>query len=153
VTETLLIATDGSTSSREAVDVGLRLARERGARVRFVHSSPELAQTLFRRDPLTTPSAEQVAELDPVLGDAQALAAAAGVDAELTVLGEAGARDVASAIVGAAQGVGASMIVVGARGRGVLTETVVGSVSRSIMEMSELPVVVVHARAAAADHE
>ena len=85
-----------------------------------------------------------------MLGDAHALAAAAGVEAELTVLGEAGARDVASAIVGAAEGVGASMIVVGARGRGVLTEAVVGSVSRSIMEMSELPVVVVHARAAAA---
>jgi nucleotide-binding universal stress UspA family protein len=146
VTETLLIAIDGSISSRAAVDVGLRLARERGARVRFVHSSPELAQTLFDRNPLTAPTTDEVAAVDPVLAAAHARAEEAGVDAELAVLGEHGARDIAAAIVGAARGVSASLIVVGARGRGAITETVVGSVSHSVMEASEILVVVVHAR-------
>lgn len=147
MTDTLLIATDGSLSSREAVDVGVRLARERGASVTFVHSSPELAGMLFRRNPLTAPTRAEVASADPVLGAALDRAVEAGVEAELRVLGEEGARDVAAAIVGAGQGVHASMIVVGARGRGALTESVVGSVSRSVMETSEIPVVIVHAHA------
>jgi nucleotide-binding universal stress UspA family protein len=122
LTETLLIATDGSASSLAAVDVGVRLARERGARVTFVHSSPEVAQALFDRNPLTSPAAAEVAAADPVLEAAHARAVEAGVEAELTVLGEHGARDIASAIVGAARGMGASLVVVG------------------------VPVVVVHAR-------
>jgi len=61
------------------------------------------------------------------------------------VLGEEGARAVAASIVGTAQGLDATMIVVGARGRGAVTEAVVGSVSRLVMEMSDVPVVVVHA--------
>lgn len=145
LTETLLIATDGSLSSREAVDVGVRLARERGARITFVHSSPELAQMFFRDNPLTTPTQDQVASADPVLLAALDRASEAGVRADLTVLGEEGARDIAAAIVGAGQGLHASIIVVGARGRGALTESLLGSVSRSVMETSEIPVVIVHA--------
>lgn len=147
MTETLLIATDGSISSREAVSIGVRLARDRGAKVTFLHSSRELAETLFRRNPLTAPTAAEVAAADPVLREALAQATEAGVEAELTVLGEEGARDVAAAIVGAAMGVRASMIVVGARGRSSLTEAVVGSVSHTVMETSETTVVVVHASA------
>lgn len=150
MTETLLIATDGSSSSQEAVAVGVQLARDRGARITFVHSSPEIAETLFRQNPLTVPTTAEAAAADPVLAAALAAANEAGVDAELTVLGEHGARDVAAAIVGAAQGVHASLIVVGARGRGALTESVVGSVSHSVMETSAITVVVVHAGARAA---
>jgi nucleotide-binding universal stress UspA family protein len=145
LTETLLIATDGSISSQQAVDVGVRLARERGARLVFVHSSPEAAATLFERNPLTLATLEEVASVDPALRMALERAAEAGVDAELTVLGEGGARSVAAAIVGTAQGLDATMIVVGARGRGAVTEAVIGSVSRLVMEMSDVPVVVVHA--------
>jgi nucleotide-binding universal stress UspA family protein len=145
LTDTLLVATDGSLSSREAVDVGVRLARERGARVVFAHSSPEIAARLFEHNPLTVATAEEIATVDPVLRAALGRATEAGVAAVLTVLGEGGSRHVAAAIVGAAQGVHASMIVVGARGRGAVTEAMVGSVSRTIMEMSDVPVVVVHA--------
>jgi len=145
LTETLLIATDGSFSSQHAVDVGVRLARECGARLVFVHSSPETAATLFERNPLTLATVEEVAAVDPTLRWALERAAEAGVDAELTVLGEGGARSVAAAIVGTAQGLDATMIVVGARGRGAVTEAMVGSVSRTVMEMSDVPVVVVHA--------
>jgi len=149
VTETLLIATDGSISSREAVAVGVRLAREQGARITFVHCSRELAETFFARNPLTAPTSADVAAADPVLREALERATEAGVEAELTVLGEEGTRDVAAAIVGAGQGVGASMIVVGARGRGSITEAVVGSVSHTVMETSGMTVVVVHAGARA----
>lgn len=147
MTETLLIATDGSLSSQHAVDVGVRLARERGARVVFVHSSPETAATLFERNSLTLDALEDIAAVDETLHSALERAAEAGVDAELTVLGEEGARSVAAVIVGTAQGCKATMIVVGARGRGAVTEAVVGSVSRTVMEMADVPVVVVHAHA------
>jgi nucleotide-binding universal stress UspA family protein len=151
LTDMLLIATDGSLSSREAVDIGVRLARERGAAVTFVHSSPDLARMFFERNALTSPTRDEVAEADPVLRAALDRAVEAGVEADLRVLGEEGARDVASAIVGAGQGVHAALIVVGARGRGALTESVVGSVSRSVMETSRIPVVIVHAHAPAGD--
>ena len=144
MTETLLIATDGSRSSQQAVEVGVRLARERGARVAFVHSSPHVAATLFEQNPYTLATAEEVASVDPTLRSSLERAQEAGVDAELIVLGEEGTGSVAASIVGTAQGVGATMIVVGARGRGAVTEAVVGSVSRTVMEMADVPVVVVH---------
>lgn len=60
------------------------------------------------------------------------------------MLGEHGASSVAAVIVGTAQGLGATMVVVGARGRGAITEAMVGSVSRAVMKMSNVPVIVVH---------
>ena len=36
----ILIATDGSPSAQEAVDVGIELAKEQGADVTFVHVTP-----------------------------------------------------------------------------------------------------------------
>ena len=36
----IVIATDGSPSATEAVEVGLELAREQGADVTFVHVTP-----------------------------------------------------------------------------------------------------------------
>lgn len=144
LTEALLIATDGSLSSQHAVDVGVRLARERGARVAFVHSSPTISATLFERNPYTLDTAEEIASIDPTLRSSLERAQEAGVDAELTVLSEHGASSVAAAIVGTAQSLGATMIVVGARGRGVMTEAMVGSVSRTVMKMSDVPVIVVH---------
>lgn len=144
MTETLLIATDGSLSSQQAVDIGVRLARERGARVAFVHSSPTISATLFERNPYTLDTAEEVASIDPTLRSSLERAQAAGVDAELTVLGEHGASAVAAAIVGTAQALGATMIVVGARGRGAITEAMIGSVSHAVMKMSDVPVIIAH---------
>jgi len=146
LTETLLVATDGSTSSRQAVDVGVRLARGRDARLTIVHSSHEIAAVLFERNPETLATRDEVASIDPVLRWALARAVESGIDAELTVLGEEGARAIAAAIVGTAEGVDATMIVIGARGRNAVTEAIVGSVSRLVMEMSNVPVVVVHAQ-------
>jgi nucleotide-binding universal stress UspA family protein len=122
----------------------VRLARERGARVAFVHCSPTISETLFERNPYTLDTAEQIASIDPTLRSSLERAQEAGVDAELTVVGEHGAGSVAAAIVGTAQAFGATMIVVGARGRGVITEAMVGSVSRTVMKMSDVPVIVVH---------
>jgi nucleotide-binding universal stress UspA family protein len=44
----ILIATDGSPSAQEAVDVGLELAKEQGADVTFVHVTFSTAE-----EPLT----------------------------------------------------------------------------------------------------
>ena len=144
MSDTLLVATDGSISSRQAVSVGLSLARERKARVRFVHCSPTISRTLFARDPYTLATAEEVASMDPALRESLEQAQQAGVDADLTLLGEHGTSSVATAIVGTAQGLGATMVVVGARGRGAITEAMLGSVSRMVMRMSDVPVIVVH---------
>ena len=143
--DTLLIATDGSVSSQKAVEVGLRLARENNARVAFVHSAPDISKALFDRNPYTLATAEEIASVDPTLRVALEQAHEAGVEADLTLLGEHGANAVAAVIVGTAQGLGATTVVMGARGRGAIAEAVVGSVSRTVMRMSEIPVIIVHA--------
>lgn len=74
LTETLPIATGGPRSSQQAVEVGLRLARERGARVAFVHSPPGVAATLFERNPYTLALAEELVHSD----ESRRLSAAAG---------------------------------------------------------------------------
>src|SRR3990172_3580995 len=68
--DTVLIATDGSASARLAVEVGLRLAREDGADVVFIHASPEISTELFDENAQTPDTPERIAETDPVLAHA-----------------------------------------------------------------------------------
>ena len=145
--DTVLIATDGSASARLAVEVGLRLAREDGADVVFIHASPEISTELFDENAQTPDNPERIADSDPVLAEALQKAGDLGVEARLEVLAEHGTRSIADLIVGAAAGLDAGMIVLGSRGRGPVTEAVLGSVSRAVVANAAVPVVVVHSPA------
>ncbi len=140
----ILIATDGSPAAARAVEVGLEIAAARGVEVVLVHFSPT-AGPLFEADPMHGPSQETIEAADPVLRAAAEAARARGVPARLEIADERGTDNIAAAIVGMAEGLGAGLIVVGTRGRGALASALLGSVARGVLELAEVPVVVVHA--------
>ena len=139
----IVIATDGSAAAVKAVEVGLDLAVAQASDVVFVHFSPA-ARPLFDANPKAGPSQAEVEAADPVLRAAAEAARARGVKARLEILDEHGAGDVAASLVGIAGSV-ASMIIVGTRGHGAIASAVLGSVSRSLLSFSTVPVLVVHA--------
>jgi len=140
----ILIATDGSPAAARAVEVGLEIAAARRAEVVFVHFSP-VAGPLFEAAPIHGPAQEEIEAADPVLRAAAAAARARGVPARLQIADERGTDNIAAAIVGIAEGVEAGAIVLGTRGRGALASVLLGSVARGVLELAEMPVVVVHA--------
>jgi nucleotide-binding universal stress UspA family protein len=138
----IVVATDGSGASVAAVEVGLELATAQQAKVTFVHFSP-IANDLFEADPINGPTQQQIAAVDPVLGDASKKAMARGIAFELEIADEHGTDDIAGSIAGIALGKEADVIVVGTRGRGGLKSAVLGSVSHDLLKFASLPIVVV----------
>lgn len=135
----LLIATDGSPASREAVAFGLELAAEQGASVTFLHVASVEAVW-----PVAGYSEEEVAELPPpdkddVLKEAKALADEKGVEADL----ELTFGDPVVEIARVADEVKADLIVIGSRGLGAISGTLLGSVSRAVLRETKRPVLVV----------
>jgi nucleotide-binding universal stress UspA family protein len=147
--KTILIATDGSASSAEAVDFGVELAAEHEAKVIFVHVAPAL-------DVLSSAGYGMVAAIPRVLHelteadhaaleDAEQVAARAGVEARSELL----VGNAADEIVAYADAQGADMIVIGSRGHGTLASVLIGSVSRRVLSESKRPVAIVRGLAAA----
>lgn len=144
----ILIATDGSESSAEAVDLGLELAAEQEAAVIFVHVAP-----VYDLIPIPgfgmTGSAPRVPhpidELDRApLEEAEHRAEERGVGASSKLL----VGNAADEIVTFADSEDVDLIVIGSRGHGTLASALLGSVSREVLSHSRRPVVIVRARAA-----
>jgi nucleotide-binding universal stress UspA family protein len=143
----ILIATDGSPSSREAVAFGVELAAEHEAELIFVHVVPTLD---------VVPAAgfgamggafpHPVSEHDrTVLDEAAAVAAEHGVVSTTAML----RGDTVDEIVAYADSSDVDLLVVGSRGHGAIASTLLGSVSRGILGESKRPVLIVRAQAAA----
>jgi nucleotide-binding universal stress UspA family protein len=142
----ILVAVDGSAAADAAADAALELAAALRSAVRFVHAAPALADDLYRAQPESGPTQEQIAAADPVLATMRDRAAQAGVDATVEVIGGAIDRgDVAAVIAGTAEGLGAGLIVCGSRGRGAAAGAVLGSVSHNLIRYAAVPVLIVHA--------
>lgn len=132
----IVIATDGSTSARVAVDVGIEFAARQHSVVKIIHvlAPPDW-------DAGGTPKRPMTAEEEHALHRAAAHASEQGVEAEVELLSEDGSP--AETIVAYADSVGASMIVVGSRGVGGVRGALLGSVSQRVLHLSHLPVLVV----------
>ncbi len=145
----ILIATDGSASSAEAVDFGIELAAEHEAKVIFVHVAPALELIpeasyygmggAVARVP-HTPDAFDRAPLE----DAEQAAALQGVEASSKLL----VGNTVDEIVAYADSQGADLIVVGSRGHGTLARLLLGSVSRGVLSESKRPVAIIRGLAA-----
>jgi nucleotide-binding universal stress UspA family protein len=136
----ILIATDGSAASNEAVQFGLELAEEHAAEVTFAHVVPVLDRSFA--DGIGVPAARphQIDEVDRrPLEDALALAAERDVDARAELL----AGFPADEIVAYADTLDADLIVLGSRGRGAIATALLGSVSRGVLHEARRPVLVV----------
>jgi nucleotide-binding universal stress UspA family protein len=137
--ERILIATDGSPASVEAVHFGLELAADEGAAVTFVHVIP--ASDVLPTGAYIGAAVTHVAtDRDYVsLEEAEALAAEHGVEAHSKLLRGSPADE----IVAFADSLGADLIVIGSRGRGSFASTLLGSVSRGVLAETRRPVLVV----------
>jgi nucleotide-binding universal stress UspA family protein len=137
----LLIATDGSASAREAVDVGLELAKEQGADVTFVHvaAPDEVRGGRGGAHPVT--HRDDIDETETALREAGDAAEAAGVSYTL----ERFAGETVETIVALADSKNVDMIVVGNRGRSAVTSALLGSVSHGLVQHASRPVLIVKA--------
>jgi nucleotide-binding universal stress UspA family protein len=144
----ILIATDGSASSAEAVEFGVELAAEHEAEVVFVHVAPALDVIPLAGYGMAGAIPRVPHELDAFdrasLEDAERIAARGGVEASSKLL----VGNAVDEIVAYADSQDADLIVIGSRGHGTLASVLLGSVSRGVLSESKRPVAVIRGRAA-----
>lgn len=137
--KTVLIATDGSAASREAVEFGVERAEEEKATVVFAH-----ALSLLEVSPdghTGVPHRPVRAEDDEALAEAVELATRKGVPCKTELL--VGLPE--DELVALADSVDADLIVVGSRQLGRVKRAMLGSVSQAVLEKTSRPVLLVRA--------
>jgi nucleotide-binding universal stress UspA family protein len=141
----ILVPTDGSTLSREAVIWTVSFARETGARITFVCAVPLFPKmyvgpgAIFADNAacIYHENAESVAR--DILADAEALAREAGVDCGSEVLSSDRPYEV---IVHAAGSNGCDLICMASHGRRGASAFLLGSETQKVLTHSYLPVLV-----------
>ena len=144
----ILIATDGSPSSTEAVAFGVELAAEHQAELIFVHVVPTLdVVPAVGFGAIGGAFPHPVSEHDRTLLDE---AAAVAGEHEVVSTTAMLRGDTVDEIVAYADSCDVDLIVVGSRGHGAIASTLLGSVSRGILGESKRPVLIVRAAQVAA---
>lgn len=137
----ILIATDGSPSAREAVDVGVELAKEQDADVTFVHVGPAEEVRGGRGGSHAFTRRDEIDESETALREAGEAADEAGISYAL----ERFSGETVETIVALADEKNVDLIVLGSRGRGPVASTLLGSVSQGVARHASRPVLVVKA--------
>ena len=137
---TILIATDGSVESREAVEYGLAVAAEQDASAILLQVIPPIDWTTLDRGAVIRPIPFEIERRRGIaLDEAAALARNHGVPVSFEVV----AGDPAGEIVTYADNHDVDVIVVGSRGRGSIASALLGSVSQAVLHDAHRPVLVV----------
>ena len=142
----ILIPTDGSALSSRAVSHGVAIAAAMKARLTGLFVAPAPTPLVFKGlVPVKHLQPDEHAALTAVaarryLGRIESTAARAGVACEcITLTGEYPAQ----AILEVAASRKCDLIVMGSRGLGTHTGALLGSVARSVVELSDVPVLLV----------
>ena len=139
----IVVATDGSPSSTEAVAFGVELAGEHGAELDFVHVVPTLdVVPVAGFGGIGGAFPHELSEHDRTLLDEAAAVAAEHEVVSTTVMLRG---DTVDEIVAYADSHDVDLIVVGSRGHGTIASTLLGSVSRGVLGESKRPVLIVRA--------
>lgn len=139
--DAVLLATDGSTPARDALDQAAALARAEGATLHVLSVVDEGDLDLFSSGELTAVDELLRGAAEDAVVDAAERAADAGVDAVRAVRVGIPHRE----IVDHAVDVGADVVVVGSHGRRGLSRALLGSVAARVVRGSPVPVLVVPA--------
>ncbi|MEG0226156.1 MAG: universal stress protein [Comamonas sp.] len=136
----IMIAVDGSEPSLDAVRHGVKLVRQ-GLHASLVLAHVQQEATFFE---LATQDPDLIARASVAAGrhlmePAVALVEAAGVSYET----EVGLGEPAPTLVDMAERNGCDMIIIGALGQGGVRRALIGSVSREIARLSNVPVTIV----------
>jgi nucleotide-binding universal stress UspA family protein len=136
----ILIATDGSTEAREAVEYGLDLARSSYASAAVVYvrrpTGPFIGDRFYQHK-----ISEELRRGDDAGDHAMRVAAELGVQTDVFIL----EGDPAALIIELARLEDADLIVLGSRNRGPLVAALLGSVSNDVVTHADGPVLVTHA--------
>lgn len=139
----ILIATDGSPSALQAIEVGLDLAEEEGSEAIFVHVAPAkdvlpVTGGFGMAAPVSVP--HELDEADRMcLDDAARIAEELGLETRTKLL----TGDPVKEIVAYADSIDADLIVVGSHGYGSISGVLLGSVSRGVLHRTTRPVLIV----------
>jgi nucleotide-binding universal stress UspA family protein len=140
----IMIATDGSPVSQEAVEFGVELAQEQDAAVVFVHVVPLLDRVPMSSFGMVGALPHELSEHDrEALEEAEAVAEQHDVRATTKLL----RGDTVDEIVAYADNLDVDLIVVGSRGHGAVAGALLGSVSRGVLSESKRPVAVIRGHA------
>jgi nucleotide-binding universal stress UspA family protein len=143
--ETVLLATDGSTSARKATDVAIELAAALDASLRIVSVWRQPVYEYGYVPLVYTPdlALAQQEHAERAVDEAVTAAEAVGVIAAPDVR----QGDACDEICAAAEEAGAGMIVLGAHGWGAVRRMLFGSVSSAVLHHASCPVLVVRGEA------
>jgi len=142
----ILVPTDGSEISERAVEQAVSLASALGARLRLLHVQVSFPISLVGVGELVEPStvdalmAATQQRAETILGEAMARAAAAGVEAEQSLLVNPQPHQ---AILEEARTHGCDLIVMASHGRRGLEGLLIGSETQRVLTQSSCPVLVV----------
>ena len=139
----ILVAIDGSWSSREALPIAIEMAKKFDAKLFVIHVAEH------DRGRAAAYVIESPAEQTRLVAEAVKQAREAGVKASGELVDRA-AGHVANAIVDTAKKEGVDLIVMGSRGLSDTAGVFLGSVTHRVMQLVEVPVVVARPRAMAA---
>ena len=140
----ILVAIDGSHTSRRALDLALSVAKDNHAALMpvYVVSAPVLYADLVMYDSSATRSA-MIEEGQRVSAEAAQLMAAGGIRGEPHVTETDGVEDVAHRILGVADELGVDLLIMGTHGRHGVGRLLLGSVAERVLRQSTRPVLLV----------
>ena len=136
----ILVAVDGSNHAERALAESVDIAQTQSARLTILTSIPHPALTTVIAGTVAAPLADQLeSEFAEILRRA---AAAVPADVEVaTILTATPASEALSEQVASGH---FDLLVMGSRGRGAIRAMVLGSVSHHLVNVSPIPVLVIH---------
>ena len=135
----ILVATDFSPPSDDALTAAVEFARQVGAVVEIVHVEELLAAGIPLGLAYDNDQSARAARVDEELARRAQLVTKAGVRVEIKIL----EGDPVVQIVGHARETGADLIVLGTHGRRGLSYALLGSVAQRVLQRSPCPVLTV----------